>query len=262
MRFRLAVSGLAVLLAALGCNSDAKKDGGGVDTPKEGLTKIGTPAPDKVKIEELTPGKGETAVKGDEVWVIYTGKLTNGTVFDSNDKDSGAPFPVEIGKGEVIAGWEQGLVGMKEGGKRRLTIPPGLAYGAQSQEKIPANSTLVFDVEVLEVLKPEDQDLLEITDIKKGTGKAAAVGDRATIEYVARLLNKKEVDTSKAHGKPVTFKIGGDEVLKSVEEAVKGMQAGGVRSVRIPPRLAPPPGAAPFPPSSMLIYEIKLLKLQ
>lgn len=79
----------------------------------------------------------------------YIGKLQNGKTFDSNTK--GKPFNFKLGRGEVIKGWDVGLAGMRIGGERRLTIPPNMAYGKQANAGIPANSTLIFDVKLLEV---------------------------------------------------------------------------------------------------------------
>lgn len=95
-------------------------------------------------------GTGAEAVSGKKVSVNYVGTLTNGTKFDSS-YDRNQPFSFTLGAGEVIKGWDQGVAGMKVGGKRKLVIPPDLGYGAQAQSSIPANSTLVFEVELLGV---------------------------------------------------------------------------------------------------------------
>jgi len=101
--------------------------------------------------EDLTVGSGNTATAGQKVSVHYTGWLTNGTKFDSS-KDRGEPFMFPLGKGHVIRGWDEGVAGMKVGGKRKLTIPPTLGYGARGAGGvIPANATLVFEVELLDV---------------------------------------------------------------------------------------------------------------
>lgn len=98
-------------------------------------------------------GSGEVAMAGDILTVHYTGQLSDGTVFDSS-LVRGQPFQFVLGAGQVIKGWDQGLVGMKVGGKRLLSIPPELGYGANQIGPIPANSTLIFEVELLEVKKP------------------------------------------------------------------------------------------------------------
>jgi FKBP-type peptidyl-prolyl cis-trans isomerase len=102
-------------------------------------------------IEDLVVGTGATAAVGDTVNVHYVGTLTNGTKFDSS-YDRGQTFPFRVGAGQVIAGWDQGVPGMRVGGKRRLTIPPSLAYGNQAVGPIPANSTLVFEVELVSIV--------------------------------------------------------------------------------------------------------------
>jgi FKBP-type peptidyl-prolyl cis-trans isomerase len=104
-----------------------------------------------LKMEDLTVGTGTEAGTGNKVTVHYTGWLTDGTKFDSS-KDHGMAFEFQIGAGEVIKGWDQGVSGMKAGGARRLTIPPSLGYGAAGAGGvIPPNATLVFDVELLNV---------------------------------------------------------------------------------------------------------------
>jgi len=110
-----------------------------------------------VDIEVLQEGEGEAIVRGKIAIVHYTGMLTDGTKFDSS-LDRGEPFLFTLGAGQVIPGWDQGIEGMKAGEKRRLTIPPELAYGATGTPdgSIPPNSTLVFEVELLGVINPED----------------------------------------------------------------------------------------------------------
>lgn len=103
-----------------------------------------------LKIEDEVVGNGVEAVSGKKVTVNYVGNLTDGTKFDSS-YDHGTPFSFNLGAGEVIPGWDQGVAGMKVGGKRKLTIPPSLGYGAQGAGPIPANSTLIFEVELLGV---------------------------------------------------------------------------------------------------------------
>ncbi len=102
-------------------------------------------------IEDLSVGEGAEAVAGKQVTVHYTGWLTNGSKFDSS-LDRGEPFDFSLGRGQVIRGWDEGVAGMKVGGKRKLTIPPEMGYGARGAGGvIPPNATLVFEVELLAV---------------------------------------------------------------------------------------------------------------
>jgi peptidylprolyl isomerase len=104
-----------------------------------------------LKYQDLVVGKGPSPKPGQTVTVHYTGWLTNGKKFDSS-KDHGAPFEFVIGEHQVIQGWDEGVMSMKVGGKRKLTIPPNLAYGDRAMgDVIPANSTLIFEVELLGV---------------------------------------------------------------------------------------------------------------
>jgi len=104
----------------------------------------------QLKIENIKVGTGDEAVNGKKVTVNYVGTLTDGKKFDSS-YDRKQPFSFVLGKGQVIKGWDEGVAGMKVGGQRKLTIPPSLGYGSRSVGSIPANSTLIFEVELLKV---------------------------------------------------------------------------------------------------------------
>jgi FKBP-type peptidyl-prolyl cis-trans isomerase len=138
------------ILATLTCALALTACGGSDDAP------VTTPAPETVSKVDLVVGTGIEATNGDSVTVAYTGWLQDttktenkGTQFDQ--ATAATPFTFQLGKGTVIAGWDQGVPGMRVGGKRRLVIPPSLGYGAVARGNIPANSTLIFDVEVLAI---------------------------------------------------------------------------------------------------------------
>lgn len=104
-----------------------------------------------LEVTDLVVGTGAVAVSGQKVTVHYTGTLTNGSKFDSS-LDRGQPFSFPLGAGRVIRGWDEGVAGMKVGGKRKLVIPPEMGYGARGfPPVIPANATLVFEIELLGV---------------------------------------------------------------------------------------------------------------
>lgn len=135
---------LIVVLAGAGIAYLFMRGGGG-----QGGKEITTPS--GLKYVDLVEGTGASPQKGQTVTVNYTGTLENGTKFDSS-YDHGQPFQFPIGRGRVIRGWDEGLMTMKVGGKRKLIVPSQLGYGpAGNPPKIPGNSTLIFEVELLDV---------------------------------------------------------------------------------------------------------------
>jgi peptidylprolyl isomerase len=120
-----------------------------IDSKPEIPRSTGDP-PTELKVEDLIEGEGRAAKTGDQVSVQYVGVLyENGKQFDASWDNDEKPFEFQLGSGQVISGWDQGIVGMKVGGRRKLTIPPDLAYGEQGQPPtIPANATLVFEVDL------------------------------------------------------------------------------------------------------------------
>lgn len=111
-----------------------------------------TTTPSGLIYDDITVGSGDVAVLGQTVSVHYTGWLTDGTKFDSS-KDRNEPFEFPLGAGYVIRGWDEGVQGMRVGGVRKLTIPPELGYGARGAGGvIPPNATLIFEVDLLEIL--------------------------------------------------------------------------------------------------------------
>jgi FKBP-type peptidyl-prolyl cis-trans isomerase len=138
---------IAASTAALAMLASVACDGDQDQKEKVIEKKVGTSV---LKYVELTEGKGKEAKKGDAVEVHYTGTLTDGKKFDSSVGRE--TFKFNLGAGMVIKGWDEGVVGMKEGGKRKLTIPPELAYGEKGfPGAIPPNSTLIFEVELIKV---------------------------------------------------------------------------------------------------------------
>lgn len=151
MRVSWSISRLSLLALCLACAACAS------DEDEPGMVKKEIYARGKkvvLKYIDQEVGKGKEVEKGDRILIHYTGRLQNGKKFDSS-LDRGKPFEVTIGVGEVIPGWDEGVPGMKEGGKRKLIIPPEAAYGEKGAGKdIPPNSTLIFDVQLVKILAP------------------------------------------------------------------------------------------------------------
>jgi len=142
---------LSVLVLSSVCGCSKKVDEPPVSDYKPAQADPLPPGPEKLETKDETVGTGVEAKTGDTVSVHYTGTLMNGKKFDSS-RDKNQPFEFQLGKGNVIKGWDQGVVGMKVGGKRKLTIPSALGYGERgSPPNIPPNAGLKFDVELLEV---------------------------------------------------------------------------------------------------------------
>lgn len=122
----------------------------GAEAGATGAAVTNTITKNNIMITDTVAGTGAEAVAGKQITVNYVGMLENGQVFDAS-ANHGQPFSFTLGAGQVIQGWDEGFAGMKVGGKRHLVIPADKAYGSQSVGSIPANSTLIFDVELLDV---------------------------------------------------------------------------------------------------------------
>lgn len=214
-------------------------------------------------------GKGEPVKNGDRVYVIYRGTLKNGTEFDSNTAGSASPYSFIVGNDNVIKGWHMGIVGMKVGGTRKLEIPDEFAYGNEANgEKIAANSDLYFEIKLLHVIRPGEENYYDTEDLKAGSGKAVQQGSLVEVTYKAKLLNGRVFeDRSK---KPVMFRVGDKKVqpkdripIIGIRAAIVGMKEGGTRKITLPPSLAFGAMAkAGAPPNSVVIYEITVISVK
>lgn len=241
----------------------------GSDTKTAGAAKSAQPATPglaKLEIKDIKVGKGKAADDGDLLYMSYTGKLKDGTVFDTNEKPDSKPFTFTLGQGMVIKGWDQGLKGMKVGGERELSIPSSLGYGDQGAGNgmIPPNSDLFFTVKMLDIVKKADATTVDKTDVKVGSGRAVKAGDTVTINYTGTLADGQKFDSSKDRNQPFTFKVGDNEVIPGMDYGIRGMKVGGIRKLHIPPMAGYgmrgyPPKIAP---NSVLNFEIELLAIK
>lgn len=217
-----------------------------VDEP---AVEIPSEIPTELVITDLVEGTGAAAATGDTVYVYYVGVLSvDGTRFDGNF--GGDPFPVTLGQGRVIQGWDEGLIGIKAGGRRQLDIPADLAYGDQAAgDKITPGSALSFVVEAIAVVpttgitdKPDVSvdgadavDELAIVDLVVGDGAEVETGMTAAFHLIAyRGDTGEELDETWSSGEPVTTTLVEGGALAGLVEGIPGMKVGGRREIRIP----------------------------
>lgn len=262
MRFSLSL-GLIGLLFAAGCGGGEKAAEG--STAGSGETVDGAPVKklEKLVVKDMKVGTGPAAKNGDLVAMQYTGTLLNGKQFDSNASPDKEPYSFVLGTRSVIKGWDEGLIGMKKGGTRKLEIPAELGYGDQAMGDIPPGSDLYFDVKLLDIVPSEDYNVFDKTDLKVGTGATAKMGDTVTVHYVGKLVNQKEFDNTYDRKKPATFELG-TGASTGFDAAVAGMRVGGKRSIRIPPAIGYGIGGKlpKIPGNSILLFEVELLAVQ
>jgi peptidylprolyl isomerase len=230
--------------------------------------------PAKLEINDLTEGSGAEAKAGEEVSVYYVGVgYKSGKEFDASW--GGEPLSFELGAGLVIKGWDQGVEGMKVGGRRELVIPSDLAYGPEgSPPSIGPNEPLIFVVELIDVESASEEEApsgdagpkpvievpdgpppaeVVVKDIEEGDGEAVEDDDLILVEYVGvNYKTGKEFETT--WGKPASFKTASNQLIKGWEEGIKGMKVGGRRELIIPSELAFKKGA--------VIYVVELVDLK
>ncbi len=232
-------------------------------------------------------GKGEKVKAGEAVNVNYTGMFMDGKKFDSNTDTMFhhvQPFVLEVGKGRVIKGWDEGLQLLNIGSKAKFFIPSYLAYGSLERSNIPANSILIFEVEVSEApdqAKIDDkllQDYFKANDIhptktasglyytisQKGLGDFAKPGKKVTMNYTGKTLDGKTFDSNTdpqfKHVQPFTFELGKGMVIKGWDEGVQLLKLGSKGTFYIPSGLAYGAQGAggQIPPNTVLMFDVEV----
>jgi peptidylprolyl isomerase len=258
MRFSTVLLPVAVLglLASCGDNKVTSDSVAASTTTLAGAlpkpeVKLPSAIPTALVVTDLTEGTGTAAAVGDTVIVQYIGvRSADGTEFD-NSYDRGSPLRVTLGTGEVIKGWDQGLVGIKPGGRRQLDIPTDLAYGEKppSTDVIQPGDALSFVIDAVTVIpKPDpakvpnisvpptpNQATQTFTDLIVGDGAGIKPGQTVAVQLLAfSAADGKLLDSSWDQGIPLTFVPGANRLPPGVEKAVDGMKVGGRRQVDIP----------------------------
>lgn len=224
-----------------------------------------------LKVEHVADGKGDSAKDGDQVDVSYTGSFINGVEFDSTKKRNDEPLHVVLGRTKLISGFTDGLKDIKVGEKRKLTIPPALAYGDGARGQIPGHSTLIFEIEALKIIpksqlaeqKQKELKLLKLEDSVKGTGPEAKDGDIVEVHYTGMFTDGKKFDSSKDRGQTMKITLGSGQVIKGFDYGILGMKVGGTRKITIPSEMGYGAAGAGgvIPPNATLIFEIELVSI-
>jgi peptidylprolyl isomerase len=213
--------------------------------------------PGKLQIKDVVEGKGPAAQAGDILTVDYTGTLTNGKQFDSSVGKK--PFQFILGVGQVIKGWDQGMVGMKVEGKRQLTIPSALGYGDQGAgDDIPPKATLKFDVSLIKI----DHIAHEILKEGKGAAKAKG-GDICELHYLLTDVDGNKIDSSYDRNQTFQIVLGKTGLIKGFTAGVVGMKQGEKRKLTIPSEFGYGEKGIPpkIQPNATLTFEVEMIKL-
>ena len=219
------------------------------DLVNEPTVSLPTEMPTELVITDITEGEGEAAVEGSTVYVYYVGVLSkDGDRFDGNF--GGDPYAVTLGTGAVIDGWDQGLIGVKAGGRRQLDIPSELAYGASgSGDAIPPDSAISFIVDVVAIVPPIDPadapditikgaanvDKLVSDDLIDGEGDEAKAGSNVLVHIIAyRADTGEQLASTWGDPSPVALLLKDGGSLPGLIEGIPGMKVGGRRQLTIP----------------------------
>lgn len=234
--------------------------------------------PSGLKIEVMQKGDGVLPQVGQKVSVHYRGSLEDGSEFD-NSYDGGKPFTFAIGKRQVIKGWDEGIAQLSKGSKAKLTIPSELAYGEPGRPGIPPNSTLIFEVEVMDiedapqpiVHEPWPLEGVELQStnsglqyyiVEEGTGQPATPGKVVTVHYYGYLkADGSKFDESFGRGEPIEFPLGQGMVIPGWEEGIALLKEGSKAVLVIPYYLAYGDEGRPpvIPPQSDLVFDVELV---
>lgn len=231
---------------------------------------------DGLYVKDAVEGAGEPVVAGDYVRVSYVASLwVDGKTGTEVARSGDRPQVFTVGRGTAMPGWDKGLLGMRAGGRRTLVVGPALAagpgappWGAEGKVsagkapagKVPPGSTLVYDIELLEVPRTQVRDLVV------GGGDEARPGDFVRVEFTGWLYEHggraRQFDSSAANGGPFVFCLGAGTVIEGWEKGVPGMRVGGRRELIIPPEMGYGDRDMPgVPPGSTLLFDVTMLEM-
>jgi peptidylprolyl isomerase len=225
-----------------------------------------------LKYKIIHEGNGQRAKVGDMVSVHYTGKLTNDTIFDSSYSRN-QPIKFKLGAGQVIKGWDEGIALLNVGDKAIFTIPPHLGYGSRAVGPIPANSTLIFEVELVQIVeRPKPFDVkgkdtittasgLKYIKLNSTEGEAPKAGDRVFVHYTGFFEDGKIFDSSVERGQVFNFILGQGQVIAGWDEGIALLKKGEKARLIVPYNLGYGENGYPphIPAKATLIFDVELM---
>ncbi len=235
-------------LFAVGCGADDEKN---AKSTESGIRYI-----------DLTEGNGEPANAGDYVEIHYVAMLrADGSKFESTH-DLKQPVVFQLVPGGWIKRWDEGIVGMKAGGKRKLIIASGLAYGESGRGKdVPPNSDIVVEVELVRILT----ETVQVDAVREGTGEAIKKGNNVEVFYTGRLKSNGQMFDSNVGGNPFTVEnVGAANVIKGWNQGLVGMKVGGKYRLTIPAHLGygARGSGEKIPPNADLEFDIEVVRIK
>ncbi len=231
---------------------------------------------DGLEITDTEIGTGEQADASDFLTIHFRGSLEDGSVFESTF-ERGEPIVIQVGTGQLpIKGWDDGMIGMREGGKRSLVIPPNLAFGEEGIDGfIPGGENIYMDIELISIMKPPKPWEYNKTELEtnesglqyfiheEGNGTKPDAGDMVSVHYSGYLENGNLFDSSTLRDQPFVFQVGQGQVIPGWDEGLLDMSIGEKRTLVIPPELGygETGAGAVIPPNSTLIFDVELIEI-
>jgi peptidylprolyl isomerase len=261
-----------MLMVATKCNDKAAGAAGDAAATNDTITTASG-----LKYIIWKKGDGAMADVGDNVSVHYAGRLLDGSPFDDSYK-RGQPFTFPLGGGRVIKGWDEGIAYLNVGDSATLIIPAELGYGAIDRPTIPSNSTLIFDVQLMDVkkvAKPVPYETKGMDTISTGTGlkyirlnktsgTPVTAGSTVAVHYTGYLQDGTVFDSSISRGEPISFLIGVGRVIKGWDEGISLLKVGEKARLLIPHQLAYGERGAGgmIQPNTDLIFDVELVSVK